>query len=106
MRPLFTEVSRFDQFTTERIWIKTFHWLSVHHCGVCHSHELFSGGQIMPVVSLLTLLPEKKAKIKKSFCSGIVNLLIDGFAYNTRGHLAHCYTTRKISACIICKTID
>ena len=35
----------------------------------------------------------------KSFWSGIINLLIDGFTYNTRGHFAHClhyYATRKI----------
>ena len=43
------------------------------------------------IIGALTLLPEKKeAKIKKSFCSGIINILIDGFAYNTRGHFAHC----------------
>ena len=60
-----------------------------------------------------------EAKITKSFCSGIINLLFDGFIYNTRGHFAHCsyfssplrgsekyYATRKISARIICKTIE
>ena len=26
----------------------------------------------------------------KSFCRGIINLLFDGFTYNTRGHFAHC----------------
>ena len=49
------------------------------------------------------------------FCSGIINLLFDGLAYNTSGHFAHCsyfssplrgsekyYATRKISARIIC----
>ena len=24
------------------------------------------------------------------FCSGIINLLFDGLAYNTSGHFAHC----------------
>ena len=61
----------------------------------------------------------REAKITKSFCSGIINLLFDGFTYNTRGHFAHCsyfssplrgsekyYVTRKISARIICKTIE
>ena len=61
----------------------------------------------------------REAKITKSFCSGIINLLFDGFTYNTRGHFAHCsyfssplrgsekyYATRKISARIICKTIE
>ena len=52
------------------------------------------------------VLEKKEAKIKKSFWSGIINLLIDGFTYNTRGHFAHCYATRKISMRIICKTID
>ena len=59
----------------------------------------------------------REAKITKSFCSGIINLLFDGFTYNTRGHFAHCsyfssplwgsekyYATRKISTRIICKT--
>ena len=32
----------------------------------------------------------REAKITKSFCSGIINLLFDGFTYNTRGHFAHC----------------
>ena len=49
------------------------------------------------------------------FCSGIINLLFDGLAYNTSGHFAYCsyfssplrgsekyYATRKISARIIC----
>ena len=61
----------------------------------------------------------REAKITKYFCSGIINLLFDGFSYNTRGHFAHCsyfssplrgsekyYATRKISARIICKTIE
>ena len=53
-------------------------------------------------------------KITTFFCSGIINLLFDGLAYNTSGHFAHClyfssplrgsekyYATRKISARII-----
>ena len=53
------------------------------------------------------------------FCSGIINLLFDGLTFNTRGHFAHCsffssplrgsekyYVTRKISARIICLTIE
>ena len=54
----------------------------------------------------------REAKITKSFCSGIINLLFDGFTYKTRGHFAHClyvsspHATRKISARIICKTIE
>ena len=42
-------------------------------------------------------------KIKQFFCSGIINLLFDGSAYNTRGQFANCsyfsyYSTHKISA--------
>ena len=61
----------------------------------------------------------REAKITKNFCSGIINLLFDGFTYNTRGHYAHCsyfssplrgsekyYTTRKISARVTCKSIE
>ena len=40
------------------------------------------------------------------FCSGIINLLFDGLAYNMNGQFAHCSyfycATRKISARIIC----
>ena len=32
----------------------------------------------------------REAKITKSFCSGKINVLFDGFTYNTRGHFAHC----------------
>ena len=32
----------------------------------------------------------REAKITKSFCSGIINLLFDGFTYNTRGYFASC----------------
>ena len=34
---------------------------------------------------------KREAKIKKYFCSGIMNLLFDGFTYtcNTRGYFAH-----------------
>ena len=52
-------------------------------------------------------------------CSGIINLLFDGITDNTSGHFTHCshfssplrgsekyYATRKISARIICKTIE
>ena len=73
----------------------------------------------MPGVSVNTRTRKKKeAKIKKSFWSGILNLLIDGFTYNTRRHFAHCshfssplqgwekyHATRKISVRIICKTM-
>ena len=66
---------------------------------------------------LNTLTPKIEAnyKITIFFCSGIINLLFDGLAYNTSGHFAHCsyfssplkgseqyYATRKISARIIC----
>ena len=49
---------------------------------------------------------KRKAKIIKSFCSGIINLVLDGFTYNIREHFAHCYATSKIAARIICKTIE
>ena len=62
---------------------------------------------------------EAKTTLTKSFCSGIIHLLFDGFTYNTSGHFAHCLyfsspvrgsgkypTTRKISARIICKAIE
>ena len=39
-------------------------------------------------------------------CSGIINLLFDGFADNTRGHFTRYDATRKISARIICKIIE
>ena len=29
---------------------------------------------------------KREAKITKYFCSGIINLLFDGFTYNARGH--------------------
>ena len=63
------------------------------------------------------LLPKNRNQLPNSnfFCSGIINLLFDGLAYNTSGHFAHCsyfssplrgsekyYATRKISARIIC----
>ena len=32
----------------------------------------------------------REAKITKSFCGGTLNLLFDGFTYNTRGHFAYC----------------
>ena len=56
---------------------------------------------------------KNRSKLSNSnfFCSGIINLLFDGLAYNTSGHFAHCsyfssplrglekyYATRKISA--------
>ena len=48
-------------------------------CCLRHSHQPFRSHQ------------KRDAKITKIFfCSGIINLLIDGFTYNTRGHLAHC----------------
>ena len=33
---------------------------------------------------------EANCKITIIFCSGIINLLFDGLAYNTSGHFAHC----------------
>ena len=33
---------------------------------------------------------EANCKITILFCSGIINLLFDGLAYNTSGHFAHC----------------
>ena len=120
-KPQYTVVSRFDRFTTERIRIKTFHWFSV----VFTSFARASGTRYFLVdrkcrcILTLLLKEKKKPKIKKSFCNGIINLLIDGFAYNTHGRFAHCshfssplrgsekyYATRKISVRIICKTID
>ena len=66
-------------------------------------------------VFLNTLTKKIEANCKITiFCSGIINLLFDGFAYNTSGHFVHCsyfssplrgseeyYATRKISARII-----
>ena len=68
-------------------------------------------------VSLNTLTKKIEANFQITifFCSGIINLLFDGLAYNTSGHFAHCsyfseprrgeekyHPTRKISARIIC----
>ena len=33
---------------------------------------------------------EANCEIYIFFCSGIINLLFDGLAYNTSGHFAHC----------------
>ena len=64
-------------------------------------------------VSLNTLTKKIEANFQITifFCSGIINLLFDGLAYNTSGHFAHCsyfssplrgsdkcHATRKISA--------
>ena len=56
-----------------------------------------------------------KLSYSNIFCSGIINLLFNGLAYNTSGHFAHCSyfssplrglekycATRKISTRIIC----
>ena len=87
-------------------------------CCLRHSYAPCTDGQLMPGV-FQNCYQNREAKITKSFCSGIINLLFDGFTYNTRGHFAHCsyfssplrgsekyYATRKISARIICKTIE
>ena len=63
------------------------------------------------------LLPKKANENNNFFCSGIINLLSDGLAYNRSGHFAYCFyfssplrgsekynATRKISARIICYT--
>ena len=50
------------------------------------------------------LLPKKieaNCQITIFFCSGIINLLFDGLAYDTSGHFAHC-SYFSISARIIC----
>ena len=43
-------------------------------------------------VSLNTLTKKIEANFQITifFCSGIINLLFDGLAYNTSGHFAHC----------------
>ena len=46
-------------------------------------------GQIMPGV-FQHCYQNREAKITNSFCSGIINLLFDGFTYNPCGHFAHC----------------
>ena len=65
---------------------------------------------------LNTLTKKIEANCKITiFCSGIINLLFNSLAYNTRRHFAHCSyfssplwglekynATRKISAHIIC----
>ena len=66
-------------------------------------------------LNTLTKKIEANFQITIFFCSGIINLLFDGLAYNTSGHFAHCSyfssplrgsekyrATRKISARIIC----
>ena len=99
---------------------------------VCKAYEAFYEND-MPIPTNLQLTNNDNSKMICNICqreltkeeininedSGIINLLIDGFAYNTRGHFAHCshfssplqdsekyYATRKASARIICKTID
>ena len=70
-------------------------------CCLCHSDTPYTDEQIMP--ALLGVFQhsyqKKEAKIAKSFCSGIINLLFDGFTSNTCtcGHFAHCLykTTTK-----------
>ena len=87
-------------------------------CCLRHSYAPYTDGQLIPGV-FQNCYQNREAKITKSFCSGIINLLFDEFTYNTRGHFAHCsyfssplrgsekyYATRKISARIICKTIE
>ena len=46
-------------------------------------------GHIMPGV-FQNSYQNREAKITKYFCSGIINLLFDGFTYNSRGYFAHC----------------
>ena len=41
-------------------------------------------------LNTLTKKIEANCKITIFFCSGIINLLFDGLAYNTSGHFAHC----------------
>ena len=67
------------------------------------------------MMSLNTLTKKWNQIARFFFCSGIINLLCDGLAYNTSGHFAHCShfssplrgsekynATRKIAARIIC----
>ena len=41
---------------------------------------------------LNTLTKKNRSQLQNNnfFCSGIINLLFDGLAYNTSGHFAHC----------------
>ena len=41
-------------------------------------------------LNTLTKKIEANCKITTFFCSGIINLLFDGLAYNASGHFAHC----------------
>ena len=104
------------QCSTERIRTKTFDWLSVFFTSFARAEI---DGEIHNPGCVLTLFLEKKSQINKIFLQWNKNLLFDGFTYNTRGHFAHCsyfssplqrsekyYATRKISARIICKTIE
>ena len=59
-----------------------------------HSYAPYTDGQIMPGV-FQNCYQNREAKITKSFCSGIINLLFDGFTYNTRRHFAHCSQLAK-----------
>ena len=66
-------------------------WYNMHkhlipHC-YCHSHR---GNQLG---CFLILFPKKYRSLLENnnfFCSGIVNLLFDGLAYNLSRHFAHC----------------
>ena len=63
-------------------------WYNVHkHLPhyYCHSHR---GNQ--DVFNTRSKKIEAYCKITIFFCSGIVNLLFDGLAYNTSRHFAHC----------------
>ena len=110
-RAKYTMVSRFDRFTTERKRATTFHWLSVLFTSFAHaiSADRQLDGQIMLGVFHHSY-QKRETKITKSFRSGIINLLFDGFTYNTGRHFARCSyfssprkysATRKISARII-----
>ena len=52
-------------------------------CCLCHSHVPYTDRQINHwILYFKTLTRKREAKTKKSFCSGIINLLFNGFTYN------------------------
>ena len=102
-------------FSFYPIKLKTFNWLSELFTSFVRAIYRWTDN----AGCISKLLPKQRSQNNKFFCSGIINLLFDGFTYNTRGHFAHCsyfssplrgtekyYTTRKISTRIICKTIE
>ena len=62
---------------------------------------IFTDG-IRVFLNTLTKKVDANCKITFFFCSGIINLLFDGLAYNTSGHFAHC--SKNVAIFIQAKT--